>query len=240
MGRYAASDAITLSTQALDAAERGGDRDVRAGALIVRARAKETVGASDAALADVTEGLADARAVGDRRLEMLTLRYLGGDFAAARGLPVATSYIETGLRIAMSLGDRASEADLLARLAIMAGFRLRLDAALDYGRRATAAGRASADERALATGLDGLKIACLNVGDARGLAAVLDELKPLLRYGVHGETVTIPSTRSGCRAAAMSGRPGHAEHSAASKRGATNRTPMASHLSAMQAATMTP
>ena len=81
----------------------------------------------------------------------------------------------------MSLGDRASEADLLARLAIMAGFRLRLDAALDYGRRATAAGRASADERALATGLDGLKIACLNVGDARGLAAVLDELKPLLR-----------------------------------------------------------
>ena len=30
MGRYAASDAITLSTQALDAAERGDDRDVRA------------------------------------------------------------------------------------------------------------------------------------------------------------------------------------------------------------------
>jgi len=181
MGRYAASDAITLSTQALDAAERGGDRDVRARALIVRARAKETVGASDAALADVTEGLAGARAAGDRRLEMLALRYLGGDFAAARGLPVATSHIETGLRIAMSLGDRASEADLLARLAIMAGFRLHLDAALEYGRRAVAAGRASADERALATGLDGLKIACLNVGDARGLAAVLDELKPLLR-----------------------------------------------------------
>jgi DNA-binding SARP family transcriptional activator/tetratricopeptide (TPR) repeat protein len=181
MARYAASDAITLSTQALDAAERGGDRDVRARALIVRARANETVGASDAALADVTEGRAEARAVGDRRLEMLALRYLGGDFAAARGLPVATSHIETGLRIAMSLGDRASEADLLARLAIMAGFRLHLDAALEYGRRAVAAGRASADERALATGLDGLKIACLNVGDARSLAAVLDELKPLLR-----------------------------------------------------------
>ena len=58
---------------------------------------------------------------------------------------------------------------------------MRLDAALDYGLRAVAAGRASADERALAMGLDGLKIACLNVGDARGLAAVLDELKPLLR-----------------------------------------------------------
>jgi len=181
MRGYAASDAITLSTQALDAAERGGDRDVRARALIVRARAKETVGASEAALADLREGLADACAVGDRRLEMLALRYLGGDFAAARDLPAATSYVETGLRIAQSLGDRASEADLLARLTIIAGFRLRLDAALDYGRRAAAAGRAAADDRALATGLDGLKIACLNVGDARGLAAVLDELKPLLR-----------------------------------------------------------
>jgi len=181
MGRYAASDAITLTTQALDAAERGGDRDARARALIVRARARETVGASEAALADLTEGLAGARAVGDRRLEMLALGYLGGDFAAARGLPVATSYVETGLRIARSLGDRASEADMLARLAIIAGFRLRLDAALDYGRRAVAAARASADERALATGLDGLKIACLHVGDVPGLTAVLDELKPLLR-----------------------------------------------------------
>jgi DNA-binding SARP family transcriptional activator len=181
MDRYAASDAITLSTQALDAAEQGGDRDVRARALIVRARANETVGAIDAALADLTEGLAAARAVGDRRLEMLALRYLGGDFAATRDLSTATSYVETGLRIAMSLGDRASEADLLARLTIIAGWRLRLDAALDYGRRAVAAGRASADERALAMGLDGLKIAYLNVGDARGLAAVLDELKPLLR-----------------------------------------------------------
>jgi len=112
---------------------------------------------------------------------MLALRYLGGDLAATRGLPAATSYVETGLRIAQSLGDRASEADMLARLTIIAGFRLRLDAALDYGRRAAAAGRASADERTLAAGLDGLKIACLNVGDAGGLAAVLDELKPLLR-----------------------------------------------------------
>jgi tetratricopeptide (TPR) repeat protein len=170
-----------LSTQALEAAERGGDAEVRARALVVRARAREAAGANDAALADLTQGLAAARAVGDRRLEMLALRYLGGDFAAMRGLAVATSCAETGLRIAMSLGDRASEADLLARLAIIAGFRLRLDEALEYGRRAVAAGRAAADERALAAGLDALKIACLHVGDAQGLAAVLAELKPLLR-----------------------------------------------------------
>jgi DNA-binding SARP family transcriptional activator len=181
MRRYAASDAITLSTQALDAAERVGDAEVRARALVVRARARDTAGANDAALADLTEGLATARAAGDRRLEMLALRYLGGDFSATRGLPTATSYLETGLRIAMSLGDRASEADLLARLAVLAENRLRLDAALQYGRRAVAAGRASADERALAAGLDGLKGACVHVGDAQGLTAVLAELKPLLR-----------------------------------------------------------
>jgi len=179
--RYAASDAIALSTQALDAAERGGEAEVRARALVVRARAREAAGANNAALADLTEGLAAARAAGDRRLEMLALRYLGGDFSASRGLPVATSYVETGLRIAESLGDRASEADLLARLAVIAEVRLRLDAALEFGRRAAEAGRASADERALAVGLDGLKGACLNVGDAVGLAAVLAELKPLLR-----------------------------------------------------------
>ena len=179
--RYAASDAITLCTQALEAAKRGGDAEVRARALVVRARAREAAGANDAALADLTEGLAAARAAGDRRLEMLALRYLGGDFAATRGLPAATSYLETGLRIAMSLGDRASEADLLARLAVIAGIRLRLDAALEYGRRAAAAGRASADEKALALGLDGLKGAFVHVGDAVGLAAVLAELKPLLR-----------------------------------------------------------
>jgi tetratricopeptide (TPR) repeat protein len=145
------------------------------------ARARAAAGADDAALADLTEGLAAARAAGDRRLEMLALRYLGGDFSATRGLPAATSYLESGLRIAISLGDRASEADLLARLAVLAENRLRLDAAVEYGRRAVAAGRASADERALAVGLDGLKGACLNVGDAQGLMVVLAELKPLLR-----------------------------------------------------------
>ena len=43
------------------------------------------------------------------------------------------------------------------------------------------AARASGDGHALAAGLDGLKIAYLNVGDLGGLAGVLDELRPLLR-----------------------------------------------------------
>ena len=183
MRRSAASDAITLSSQALEAAERGGDTEAHARALILRGRAREAVGAHVTALTDLTLGAADARAAGDRRLEMLALRELGGDVPASRGLPISfyVSNLERGLRIAESTGDRAIEADLLGRLAIIAANRLRLDEALDYGLRAVAAARASADEHALAAGLDGLKIAYLSLGDVQGLAGVLAELDPLLR-----------------------------------------------------------
>jgi len=183
MHRYAASDAVVLASRALDAAERAEDGEARARALVLRGRAREAAGAHDAALPDLTQGAAAARAAGDRRLEMLALRELGGDVPASHGLPVTsyTSSLETGLRIAESLGDRASQADLLSRLAVVAANRLRLDSALDYGLRAAAAGRAAADEHALAMGLDGLKAAYLNLGDVANLAAVLTELTPLLR-----------------------------------------------------------
>jgi len=69
----------------------------------------------------------------------------------------------------------------LSRLAAISANRLRLGKALDYGLRAVTAARASADEQALAAGLDGLKTAHLYLGDAQGLAAVLAELRPLLR-----------------------------------------------------------
>jgi DNA-binding SARP family transcriptional activator/tetratricopeptide (TPR) repeat protein len=183
MRRSAASDAITLSSQALEAAERAGDTHAHARALILRGRAREAAGAHVTALTDLTLGAADARAAGDRRLEMLALRELGGDVPASRGLPISfyVSNLERGLRIAESTGDRAIEADLLGRLAIIAANRLRLDEALDYGLRAVAAARASADSHALAAGLDGLKTAYLSLGDVRGLAGVLAELDPLLR-----------------------------------------------------------
>ena len=183
MRRSSVRDAITLSSQALEAAERGGDTRARARALILRGRAREAAGAHVTALTDLTLGAADARAAGDRRLEMLALRELGGDVPASRGLPISfyVSNLERGLRIAESTGDRAIEADLLGRLAIIAANRLRLDEALDYGLRAVAAARASADEHALAAGLDGLKIAYLSLGDVQGLAGVLAELDPLLR-----------------------------------------------------------
>jgi DNA-binding SARP family transcriptional activator/tetratricopeptide (TPR) repeat protein len=183
MGRFAATDAAALATQALDAAERIGGTEVSARALVLRGRAYEAADAAAAAFADLTRGAADARAAGDRRLEMLALRELGGDVPVSQGLPISycASHLESGLRIATSLGDRASEAQMLSRLAIIAANRLRLDAALDYGLRAVAAGRAAADDQALAAGLDGLKLVYLSLGDTCGLAGVIAELDPLLR-----------------------------------------------------------
>jgi DNA-binding SARP family transcriptional activator len=183
MGRFAATDAAALATQALEAAGRIGSTEVSARALVLRGRAYEAADAGAAAFADITRGAADARAAGDRRLEMLALRELGGDVPVSQGLPISycASHLESGLRIAESLGDRASEARMLSRLAIIAANRLRLDAALDYGLRAVAAGRAAADDQALAAGLDGLKLVYLSLGDTRGLAAVIAELDPLLR-----------------------------------------------------------
>ena len=183
MGRYAASDAAALASQALEAGERVADAEVCARALVLRGRAREAAGAHAAALDDLTRGAERARTAGDRRLEMLALRELGGDVPAALGKPIGyyAVNLQSGLRIAESLGDRASEAVMLNRLAVIEANRLRLDAAVGYGRRGVAAGRAAADDHALAAGLDGLKIAYLSLGDTSALADVLAELKPLLR-----------------------------------------------------------
>ena len=192
MGRFAASDAAALATQALEAGERVADAEVSARALILRGRALEAVGAHAAALTDLTRGADGARAAGDRRLEMLVLRQLGGDVPVSLGKPISYfgSNLETGLRIAESLGDRASEANFLSRLAVIAANRLRLDMAVGYGLRAVAAARAAADDQALAQGLDGLKITYLSLGDTRALADVLAELVPLLRR--RGELFLLP------------------------------------------------
>jgi DNA-binding SARP family transcriptional activator len=185
MQRHAATDAAALATQALDAAERAADPEVPARALILRGRAHDVAGDLDAAFTDLTLGAEAARAAGDLRLEMRALSELGRSrpwkIQAGRPVGYYTSALASGLRIAESLGDRASEADLLSRLAVLSANRLRLDQALDYGLRAVTAARASADEQALAAGLDGLKTAHLYLGDAQGLAAVLAELRPLLR-----------------------------------------------------------
>ena len=183
MSRHAASDAAALATQALEAGGRVADAEVTARALVLRGRAYHAIGADADALADLTLGADHARMAGDRRLEMLALYELGNDVPVQCRLPISynISNLENGLRIAQSLGDRASEANMLSQLAVIAANRLHLDAALDYGLRGVAAGRAAADDHALASGLDGLKLAYLSLGDIGSLIGVLHELVPLLR-----------------------------------------------------------
>ena len=59
---------------------------------------------------------------------MLALHELGGDVPVSLGLPITynETNLERGLQIAESLGDWASQADLLSRLAVVAANRLRL------------------------------------------------------------------------------------------------------------------
>jgi DNA-binding SARP family transcriptional activator len=181
--RFAVTDSAALATQALKAAERAGDAEVGARARVVRGRAHEGMAAFAAALADSSDGAAAARAVGDRRLEMLALRQLGGDVPVALCMPIGycESHLAQGLRLAGLLGDQAAAADLLGRLAIIATNRLQFGLALDYGQRAVAAGRAACEEHALAAGLDGLKTAHAYLGHTGALATVVEELEPLLR-----------------------------------------------------------
>src|SRR4029077_4341154 len=54
--RYAASDAVALATQALQAGEQAADLEVSARALVLRGRAHEATGAHAAALDDLTQG----------------------------------------------------------------------------------------------------------------------------------------------------------------------------------------
>ena len=183
LARAAADDAAELVTRGLDAAERVGDLEIRGRALVIRGRANEARANYEDAVADLQGAVATAYAIGDQRLEMVALRALGGDAQIALGRPSvdATTHVHRGLRIAMSIGDRAMEADLLARLAIIATNALTFDVAVDYSRRAVSAGRASGDDKALAAALDGRKTSLAYVGEIAELVPVLDELEPLLR-----------------------------------------------------------
>jgi hypothetical protein len=114
---------------------------------------------------------------------MAALRELAGDVLIGLGRPTAecVPHLAAGVRIARSLGDRASEADLLARLAVVASNRLRFGDAVRHGLAAVAAARAARDDAALAAALDGLKTAYAYSGDVAALGPVLAELEPLLR-----------------------------------------------------------
>lgn len=181
--RVAFADAEALLTSALDAAGRTEDKEVAARARLARGRARDALTAYPAALADFEAAAELARQTGDRRLEMVTLRELAGDVPVSLGTPVTegVAHLRDGLRIAEMLGDRAIEADMLGRLAIIASNRLQFTEAVGYGNRAVRAAHASGDDDALACALDGVKTPYAYLGEIDALVPVLAELEPLLR-----------------------------------------------------------
>ncbi len=184
--RWAASDAERFLDSGLAVASTVDDPallELRGRIHLVRGRAREARAAYQAAWTDHEAAAALAREAGDRRLEMAALRELGGDVLVGLGRSTAecVPFLEAGARIARTLGDRASEADLLARLAVVDSNRLRFDLAVRYGRTAVAAARAGRDDDALAAALDGLKTAFAYSGDVAALRPVLAELEPLVR-----------------------------------------------------------
>jgi DNA-binding SARP family transcriptional activator/tetratricopeptide (TPR) repeat protein len=181
--RFAASDAEAFGARAVAAAERAGATEVLGRSRLVRGRAMEVREAYADALAELEGAARVAREAGDQRLEMMALRELGGDVTVALGLGASSClpHLDRGLRLARTLGDRRSEADLLARQAVVMSNGLQLDAAVTAGTAAVSAGRSSGDPVALVVALDGLKTALTFVGEAEESRVVIDELEPLLR-----------------------------------------------------------
>jgi tetratricopeptide (TPR) repeat protein len=179
----AVDDALALLSLALDDARRSGDHALEATVLLERARAHEARAAYAHAENDVLESrtllTAGAR---EPRLELRSLRLLGGDVSVARGRPLdeVVELNATGARRAGELGDTVGSAFFRARIAVLECTRLRLDRAQDVAEAAVTEARASGVDPALARALDGLKTVCSYRGDADGLDAVLVELVPLL------------------------------------------------------------
>jgi DNA-binding SARP family transcriptional activator/tetratricopeptide (TPR) repeat protein len=183
LARAAAVDAIEMLTRALEITDRTGDLEVRARALLSRARARASRADYAGSFADIEPAVEAAHEAGDQRLEVQALRELGGEVPPAMGLPVADClrHLERGLALAAALSDRAMEADLQAWLAILATNGLRFADAVEHGRLAVIAARASGDDEALAAALDGQKTSLAYLGEVEPLSAVLAELEPLLR-----------------------------------------------------------
>ena len=145
LARFAAADAEGLLSQALAAAELIGAPELVCRSLLARGRSREIRGIFRPAFDDYQAALNAARQAGDQRQEMRALRELGGHTPTSLGVPIqeSTDRLWEGLAVAESLGDRAMEADLRGRLAIMHSGRLRFTAAIELGQRAVGAGRAA-------------------------------------------------------------------------------------------------
>jgi tetratricopeptide (TPR) repeat protein len=172
-----------LLTNALAAAESANDLELRARIHVARGQVREVLAAYRDAERDLWAGARLARDAGDARLEMHALRGLGGDVTVALGRPIeeCVGLLNDALHIAGTLADRATEADVLARLAVLACNQLRFEESIALGDRAVAAAEAAGQDHTLAVALDGLKASLAYLGDIERLGTVVATLEPLLR-----------------------------------------------------------
>ncbi|MEP7054194.1 MAG: AAA family ATPase [Actinomycetota bacterium] len=181
--RYAGADAERLLGRALDAAEKADDTELRARVLVARGRVREVLASYADAETDLRQAVVLADLAGDHRVKMRALRLLGGDVPVAGGQLISACLppLYAALAIAESLADRAMEADVLARLAVLAVNELKFVDGVALGARALAAARASGDSHTLAVALDGAKVGYAYLGDIDRLAPIVSELEVLVR-----------------------------------------------------------
>jgi tetratricopeptide (TPR) repeat protein len=175
-------DAQALLSLALADARTAADPALEATVLLERARASEARAAYAAAEDDVLVARALLGGVRQPRLELRTLRLLGGDVSVATGQPLddVVTHNHAGLLRATELGDTVAAATFRTRVIVVECSRLRIGRAHDLAVSGVAEARRAGAEEPLARSLDGLKTVLTYLGDASGLAVVIAELLPLL------------------------------------------------------------
>jgi DNA-binding SARP family transcriptional activator len=182
-GRFANRDAERMLDLAFDAARKAGDALGEARARLARGRVREALTDYQGAFEDHSAAAELARSAGDRRIEMLSLKELGGDPLIGMGRQTSETlpYLDEALVIARELGDKRVEVNVLGRLAVTWTSRLRFAEAYDHAHRALVEARELGDEHALTIALDGLKTAAAYSGDLPTLERVVPELETYLR-----------------------------------------------------------
>jgi tetratricopeptide (TPR) repeat protein len=184
MARRAAAldDALALLTLALGDAEGARGASLTATVLLERARAHEARADYEAAETDVHAARTVLAGAREPRLELRSLRLLGGDIAVARRHPLVEviDRNRAGRGLAAELGDAVAEAMFRTRIVVLEATRLRLGVASELAVSGVSEARHSGSPEAVARSLDGLKSAHASCGDAAALGAVVDELLPLL------------------------------------------------------------
>jgi DNA-binding SARP family transcriptional activator len=181
--RYANRDAKRLLDGALEAATLAHDPETEARARLLKGQVLETLVDFEGAFDEHGAALRLAREIGARSLETSVLRELGGDLLVGLGRPSSECipYLEDALVLAEGTGDKAVEASVLSRLAVIATNRLEFTEAHRYSHRAVEHARKLGDERSLGLALDGMKTAAAYSGNLEVLERVSYELEPILR-----------------------------------------------------------